>query len=116
MRTTLDLPDALMREVKIRAAQQDRKLKDLVEELIRVGLGQPVRADSSAVSKRASGKRRSSGVSGKTSTAGTNTPEERKGGATVASAPKTRISRAGAKPSGSVETESDAFVDSQFPL
>jgi len=38
MRTTLDLPDALMREVKVRAAQQDRKLKEVVEELIRVGL------------------------------------------------------------------------------
>lgn len=38
MRTTLDLPDALMREVKVRAAQQDRKLKEVVEELIRTGL------------------------------------------------------------------------------
>lgn len=38
MRTTLDLPDPLMREVKVRAAQQDRKLKEVVEELIRTGL------------------------------------------------------------------------------
>lgn len=39
MRTTLDLPDALMREVKIRAAQRDQKLKEVVEELLRLGLG-----------------------------------------------------------------------------
>lgn len=38
MRTTLDLPDELMREVKIRAAQRDLKLKELFEELIRAGL------------------------------------------------------------------------------
>lgn len=40
MRTTLDLPDGLMREVKIRAAQRDQKLKEVVEELLRLGLGQ----------------------------------------------------------------------------
>jgi plasmid stability protein len=34
MKTTLDLPDKLMREVKIRAAQDNRKLKDLVAELL----------------------------------------------------------------------------------
>jgi hypothetical protein len=38
MKTTLDLPDDLMREVKIRAAQQGRKLKDLLAEAIRLGL------------------------------------------------------------------------------
>lgn len=38
MKTTLDLPDPLMREVKIRAAQEGRKLKDLVGELLRRGL------------------------------------------------------------------------------
>ena len=38
MKTTLDLPDDLMREVKIRAAQQGRKLKDLLAEAIRIGL------------------------------------------------------------------------------
>lgn len=41
MKTTLDLPDDLMREVKVRAAQQNRKLKDLVAELLRRGLDQP---------------------------------------------------------------------------
>jgi plasmid stability protein len=38
MRTTLNLPDALMREVKIRAASSDRRLTDVLTELIRKGL------------------------------------------------------------------------------
>lgn len=38
MRTTLDIPDDLMRAVKIRAAQQDSKLKDLIESLLRRAL------------------------------------------------------------------------------
>ena len=40
MKTTLDLPDDLMREIKIRAAREDRKLKDLVAELLRRGLAE----------------------------------------------------------------------------
>ncbi len=38
MKTTLELEDDLMRAVKIRAAQTDRKLKDVVAELIQLGL------------------------------------------------------------------------------
>jgi len=38
MKTTLDLPDDLMREMKIRAATQGKKLKDLMAETIRSGL------------------------------------------------------------------------------
>jgi plasmid stability protein len=38
MKTTLDLPDDLMRLVKVRAAREDRKLKDLVADLLRLGL------------------------------------------------------------------------------
>jgi hypothetical protein len=38
MKTTLDLPDPLMRKIKIRAAGEDRKLKDLVAELFDLGL------------------------------------------------------------------------------
>ena len=38
MKMTLDLPDDLMREAKIRAAQQGRTLKDLLEDAIRIGL------------------------------------------------------------------------------
>lgn len=38
MKTTLDLPDDLMRELKIRAASQGRKLKDVTAETLRNGL------------------------------------------------------------------------------
>ena len=38
MKTTLELPDELMREIKILAAREDRKLKDVVPELLRRGL------------------------------------------------------------------------------
>lgn len=40
MKTTLDLPEDLMREIKIRAAKEDKKLKDLVAELLRCGLAE----------------------------------------------------------------------------
>lgn len=40
MKTTLDLPDELMRAIKVRAAQQDRKIKDVVAELLKRGLSQ----------------------------------------------------------------------------
>jgi plasmid stability protein len=40
MKTTLDLPDDLMREVKIRAVQENRKLKDAIADLLRRGLSQ----------------------------------------------------------------------------
>jgi plasmid stability protein len=39
MKTTLDLPDALFREVKLRAVVQGRTVKDLVTELLQQGLG-----------------------------------------------------------------------------
>ena len=39
MKTTLDLPDALFREVKLRAVVQGRTVKDLVAELLQQGLG-----------------------------------------------------------------------------
>ncbi len=38
MKTTLDLPDELMREVKIRAVKENRKLKDAIADLLRRGL------------------------------------------------------------------------------
>ena len=43
MKTTLELPDELMSEVRVRAAKEGRKLKDLVAELIRSGLEQETR-------------------------------------------------------------------------
>ena len=38
MKTTVDLPDELMRAVKVRAAQQGRKLKTVMADLIERGL------------------------------------------------------------------------------
>ncbi len=38
MKTTLDLPDELMREVKIRAVYEHKKLKDTIAELLRKGI------------------------------------------------------------------------------
>jgi hypothetical protein len=40
MKTTLDLPDDLMRAVKIRAVEENRKLKDMIADLLRRGLAQ----------------------------------------------------------------------------
>jgi hypothetical protein len=40
MKTTLDLPDDLMRAVKIRAVEENRKLKDTIADLLRHGLAQ----------------------------------------------------------------------------
>lgn len=40
MKTTLDLPDDLMRAVKMRAVEENRRLKDTIAELLRRGLGQ----------------------------------------------------------------------------
>jgi hypothetical protein len=38
MKTTLDLPDALVKQVKLRALHEGRKLKDTVADLLRKGL------------------------------------------------------------------------------
>ncbi|PYK55579.1 MAG: antitoxin [Verrucomicrobia bacterium] len=38
MKTTLDLPDDLMRAVKIRAVHEQKKLKDTIAELLRKGI------------------------------------------------------------------------------
>lgn len=40
MKTTLDLPDDLMRTVKLRAVQENRRLKDMIADLLRRGLAQ----------------------------------------------------------------------------
>ena len=39
MKTTLDLPDDLMREVKVRAAREGKKMKDLLAAAIRTEPG-----------------------------------------------------------------------------
>jgi len=41
MKTTVELPDSLMREVKLRAVYEGRRLKDVVAELLRKGLDTP---------------------------------------------------------------------------
>lgn len=40
VKTTVDLPDDLMRAVKIRAVEENRKLKDEIASLLRRGLAQ----------------------------------------------------------------------------
>ena len=40
MKTTLDLPDDLVRAVKIRAVEENKKLKDAIADLLRRGLAQ----------------------------------------------------------------------------
>jgi hypothetical protein len=41
MKTTIDLPDELVRGVKLRALMQGRTLRDVVADYIRQGLGTP---------------------------------------------------------------------------
>lgn len=41
MKTTIELPDALMRDVKLRAVYERRKLKEVVADLLRKGLDTP---------------------------------------------------------------------------
>lgn len=41
MKTALDLPDELMKEVKFRAVRDGRKLKDEIADLLRRGLDTP---------------------------------------------------------------------------
>ena len=43
LKTTLDLPNDLVREMKLRAVHEGWKLKDLAAEMIRRGLAQPER-------------------------------------------------------------------------
>lgn len=38
MKMTLDLPEALLKQVRLRAVREGRKLKDLVAEMLRTGL------------------------------------------------------------------------------
>lgn len=41
MKTTLDLPDPLMRRVKIRAVSEGRKLKEIIADLLEKGMDAP---------------------------------------------------------------------------
>jgi len=44
MRTTIDLPEDLLRRAKATAALRGMKMKDLVAELVQMGLDNPTRA------------------------------------------------------------------------
>lgn len=46
MKTTLELPDDVVRAVKIRAVQENRKLKDMIADLLRRGLAQEPRVSA----------------------------------------------------------------------
>jgi hypothetical protein len=52
MRTTLDLPDPLFKEVKMRAVQQGVKLKDLLAAYIEAGLRAPQIPENDAVPRK----------------------------------------------------------------
>lgn len=41
MKTTIELPDSLVIQIKLRAIQEGRKLKDLIAELLQKGLEAP---------------------------------------------------------------------------
>jgi hypothetical protein len=47
MKTTLDLPDDLVIEIKLRAVREGRKLKDAMADLLRKGLTAPNDSSSS---------------------------------------------------------------------
>jgi plasmid stability protein len=51
MKTTLELPDDVIRAVKIRAVQENRKLNDMITDLLRRGLAQEPRTPT-AVRRR----------------------------------------------------------------
>lgn len=53
MKTTLELPDVLVKEIKIRALRDGKKLKDAMADLLRKGLA----ADESTTTKSADLKR-----------------------------------------------------------
>lgn len=46
MKTTLDLPDELLRAVKVRAARSNRRFKDVVAELLAKGMSEPAQPPS----------------------------------------------------------------------
>jgi len=46
MKTTIDLPDDLLRQLKLRAVQDRRKLRELAAELLRTGLAAPSNSES----------------------------------------------------------------------
>ncbi|HEX3556374.1 MAG TPA: hypothetical protein VIA62_24405 [Thermoanaerobaculia bacterium] len=54
MRTTIDLPDELFRQAKVRAALDGMKLKDLITLFVEQGLGQGVPGSAAPLRRRRS--------------------------------------------------------------
>lgn len=52
MKTTLDIPDDLLRTMKMQAVQEGRKFKDMAAEVFRRGLARPQASASRAVRHR----------------------------------------------------------------
>jgi hypothetical protein len=52
MKTTVDLPAELVRAIKIRAIEENRKLKEMIAELLRRGLGEGSSVEQDAVRRR----------------------------------------------------------------
>ncbi len=48
MKTTLDLPEDLVREMKLRAVHEGRKLREVATEIFRRGLAQPSQQTAAA--------------------------------------------------------------------
>jgi hypothetical protein len=46
MRTTLELPDELVRRIKVRALERNQKLKDTIAQLLEIGLASTPKKDS----------------------------------------------------------------------
>ncbi|MBW8875702.1 MAG: hypothetical protein JF614_12125 [Acidobacteria bacterium] len=54
MRTTIDLPDELLRQVKAKAALDGMKLKDLITRFVEQGLGQDALRSAAPLRRRRS--------------------------------------------------------------
>ena len=52
MKTTVDLPAELVRAIKIRAIEENRKLKEMIAELLRRGLGDGSSTEQKSVARR----------------------------------------------------------------
>lgn len=52
MKTTVDLPAELVRAIKIRAIEENRKLKEMVAELLRRGLAEGASVEQGTVRRR----------------------------------------------------------------
>ena len=52
MKTTVDLPAELVRAIKIRAIEENRKLKEMIAELLRRGLGEESTVEQGAARRR----------------------------------------------------------------